>query len=96
MSQQVEMSKEAKAVVAQLSAKALEDPNFQRKIDDLLTQTDEKIKEGLAIYIKNEFPDDADKNLEGEILKALRQDKTGGGIIDLQRRSSVRAAGGGG
>ena len=91
MSQQVEMSKEAKAVVAQLSAKALEDPNFQRKIDDLLAQTDEKIKEGLATYIKNEFPDDADKNLEAEILKVLKEDKKGSGIIDLHRRSRQRS-----
>ena len=87
MSKPNELSKEAKAVVAKLSAKALEDLNFQREDDDLLAQTDEKIKEGLATYIKKKFPDDADKNLEGEILKALRQDKTGGGIIDLQRRS---------
>ena len=87
MAKPIKLSKEAKAVVAQLSAKALEDPNFQRRIDDLLTQTDDKIKEGLATYIKNEFPDDADKNLEAEILGALRQDKKGGGIIDLQKRS---------
>ena len=92
MSKEIKLSKEAKAVVAQLSAKALEDPNFQKKIDDLLTQTDEKIKEGLATYIQNEFPDDADKNLEPEILGALRQDKKGGGVIELQRQSRNKNA----
>ena len=93
MSKEIKLSKEAKAVVAQLSAKALEDPNFQRKIDDLLTQTDEKIKEGLANDIKNEFPDDADKNLEAEIIEELKEDKKGSGIIDLQRTSRRNGSG---
>ena len=34
-------------MVAQLSAKALEDPNFQQEIDDLLAKTDEQILKGL-------------------------------------------------
>ena len=90
MTKQLKLSKDAKAIVNHLGAKAIENPAFQKQVDDLLKNSDEEIIKGLAIYIKNEFPDLVDQHLEAEILKGLRSEGMGGGIIDLARRSRQR------
>ena len=94
MKKRIKLSPEAEDVIDYLAAKSLEDESFQKTIDDLFAKSDDEIKEGLAYYIKNKFPDYIDKGLEEEILTALRQDKNAGGnIIDLQRRSLTKRFG---
>ena len=87
MTNSIKLSEEARRVVSHLAAKSLEDESFRKEMDTLLAKGDDEIKKGLAIYIKNGFPDLVDKNLEKEILKELNKNGKGGGIIDLNRTS---------
>ena len=90
-------SREARAIVAHLTQRNFEDPAFEKRMNDLFKKSEQEVLKGLAQYIKDEFPDWSDKELEKEILKdlTLMLDSKAGTVRLLKRRSRQSHGGSG-
>jgi len=96
MSKPIELSKEAKGVLALIASKMLEDENYR---EELMALDDAGRASQLSEFIKTEFPQISQDKVEPiteEIQAAY--DASGGrreGIIELQRRSRFSRRGNG-
>ena len=95
MTKEINLSKDAKDVLALIASKMLEDENYR---EELMALDESGRASKLSELIKTEFPQISQDKVEpitAEIQAAY--DATGGrpeGIIELQRRSRTKGEGG--